>query len=87
VVVVEDATPQATQERAEEQPTAVNAAETAEEHPASERARAGTPTRDGEAARTPPPSNVVVEENRASTPPPAEEGRVPTPPEQGPLHQ
>jgi len=83
VVAVEDVTLQATQERVEEQPTVVNAAKTAEEYPASARARAGTPTRDGEAVRTPPPSNVVEEENRAPTPPPAEEGRVPTPPRAG----
>ena len=56
----------------------VTVAETAEEHPALTRARAGTPTRDGEAARTTPPSNVVEEEDRAPTPPLAEEGRVPT---------
>jgi len=56
----------------------VIAAETAEEHPAPTRARAGTPTRDGEAARTPPPSNIVDEEDRALTPPLAEEGGVPT---------
>jgi len=80
VVIVEDAAPQTTQERAEEQPTVVIAAETAEEHLAPTRAEAGTPTRDGEAARTPPPSSVVGEEDRAPTPPPAEEGRVPTPP-------
>ena len=61
----------------------VIAAETAEEHPAPTRARAGTPTRDGEAARTPPPSNAVEEEGRAPTPPPAEERRVPTPPRVG----
>jgi len=41
VVVVEDAAPQTTQERAEEQATVVIAAETAEEHPAPARARAG----------------------------------------------
>jgi len=75
VAVVGDAAPQTT-----EQPTATTAAESAEEHPAPARAMAGTPTRDGEAARTPPPSNVVEEEGRAPTPPLAEEGRVPTPP-------
>ena len=58
----------------------VIAAETAKEHPAPAGARAGTPTRDGEAARAPPPSNVVEEEDRAPTPPPTEEGRIPTPP-------
>jgi len=83
VAVVGDAVPQTTQEHAEEQPATTTAAESAEEHPAPARARAGTPTRDGEAARTPPPSNVVEEEGRAPTPPPAEEGRVPTPPRAG----
>jgi len=80
VVVVEDAAPQTTQEHAEEQPTVVTVAETAEEHPAPARTRAGTPTRDGESVRTPPPSSVAEEEDRALTPPPAEEGRVQTPP-------
>jgi len=58
----------------------VTVAETAEEHPAPASTRAGTPTRDGEAARMPPPSSVAEEEDRAPTPPPAKEGRVPTPP-------
>ena len=59
------------------------AAESAEEHPAPAMARAGTPTRDGDAAGTPTPSNTVEEEGRAPTPTPAEEGRVPTPPRAG----
>ena len=75
--------PQTTQEHAEEQPTTMTAAEGAGEHPAPARSRAGTHTRDGEAARTPPPSNVAEEEGRALTPLPAEEGRVPTPPRAG----
>ena len=83
VAVVGDTAPQTTQEHAEEQPATTTVAESTEEHPAPARARAGTPTRDGEAARTPPPSNVVEEEGRAPTPPPAEEGRVPTPPRAG----
>jgi len=79
VAVVGDAMLQTTQEHAEEQPATTTEAESAEEHPAPARARASTPTRDGEAARMPPPSNVAEEEGRAPTPPPAEEGRVPTP--------
>jgi len=65
IAVVGDAVPQTTQEHAEEQPATTTAAESAEEHPALARARAGTPTRDGEAARTPPPSNVAEENGRA----------------------
>ena len=75
--------PQTTQEHAEEQSVTTTAAESAEEHPAPARARAGTPTRDGEAVRMPPPSNIAEENGRAPTPPPAEEGRVPTLPRAG----
>jgi hypothetical protein len=82
-VVVEDAAPQTTREHAEEQPTEATVAETAEEYPAPERTRASTPSRDGDAARTPPPSRVAEEEDKAPTSPPAEEGRVPTPPRVG----
>ena len=80
MAVIGDAAPQTNQEHTEEQPATTAAAESAEEHLAPARARAGTPTRDGEAARMPPPSNVVEEESRAPTPPPAEEEKVPTPP-------
>ena len=58
----------------------MTAAETAREDPAQARAGARTPTRDDEAARTPPPSSVIEEVDRAPTPPPAEERRAPTPP-------
>ena len=78
VAVVGDAAPQIT-----EQPAMTIAAESAEEHPAPARATAGTPTRNEEAARTPPLSNVVEEESRAPTPPPAEERGVLTPPRAG----
>ena len=61
----------------------MTAAESAEEHPGPARATAGIPTRNEEAARTPPPSNIVEEESRAPTPPPAEERGVPTPPRAG----
>jgi len=78
VAAVGDAVPQTT-----DQPAATTVAESAEEHPAPARATTGTPTRDGEAARTPPPSSAVGEEGRAPTPSLAEEGRVPTPPRAG----
>jgi len=78
VAIAGDAAPQTTEHSA-----ATTAAESAEEHPAPARATTGIPTRDGEAARTPPLSNVVEEEGRAPTPPPAKEGRVPTPPRAG----
>ena len=61
----------------------MTAAETDEEHLAPTRTKASTPTRDEEAARTPPPSRVAEEEDRAPASPPAKEGRVPTPPRAG----
>ena len=80
MTVVEDATPQTTQEHAEEQPAATIVAESAEEHPAPARTRASTPVGDVESARMPPPSSVAEEEDRAPTSPPSEGRRVPTPP-------
>ena len=83
MTVVEDATPQTTQEHAEEQPAATIVAESAEEHPAPARTRASTPVGDVESARMPPPSSVAEEEDRAPTTPPSEGRRVPTPPRAG----
>ena len=80
-VVVENANEQTTQEPTEEQPTVVIAAETAEEGPAQAKTGASMPTRDDEAARTPPLSSVMDEGDRAPTPPPAEERKAPTPPQ------
>ena len=79
-IIVENAAQQTTQKHAEEQPTAVTAAETAEEGPAQARTGASTPARDDEAARTPSPSSVAEEGDKAPTPPPAEGRRAPTPP-------
>ncbi|XP_021303745.1 uncharacterized protein LOC110430404 [Sorghum bicolor] len=79
-VVVEDAAPQTTQEGTEGHPTVVVGAETAEEHPAPAKTRAGTTVGNEETARTPPPNSVAEEEDKAPTLPPAEERRVPTPP-------
>jgi len=78
VAAAGDAAPQIT-----EKPAATTVAESAEEHPASAKTAASTPTRDEQATRTPPPSNVVEEEDRVPTPPTAEERGVPTPPRAG----
>jgi len=63
-----------------EQPAAVTAAESAEEHPALARTQASTPVRGDETARVPPPSSLAEEENRAPTTPPSEGRSVLTPP-------
>ena len=77
VAVAGDTAPQTT-----EQPTATAAATSIEERPAPANAMASAPTRDEEAARTPPRSNVVEAESRAPTPSVKERG-VPTPPRGG----
>ena len=79
-VVVEDAAQQAAQGQSEEQPAAVTATESAEEHPAPSRTGACTTVRDDETVRTPPPSSVAEEEDKALTPLPSEGRTVPTPP-------
>ena len=78
-IVVENTAEQTTRQQPEEQPAVATVAETVEEDPAQARTGASTPTRDDEAARTPPPSNVAEEGDKVPTPPPAEEGRAPTP--------
>ena len=77
---VENAAEQTTQEQAKEQPAVVTVAETVEEDPTPARTGASTPTRNDEAARTPPPISVAEEGDKAPTTPPAEEMRTPTPP-------
>jgi len=79
-VVVENAAEQTTQEQAEEQPAVATTAESVEEDLTQVRTEASTPTRDDDAARTPPPSSVAEEGDKAPTPPPVEERRAPTPP-------
>jgi len=68
MVVVENATEKTTQEQTEEQPTVVTVAETAEDVPAQTRIGASTPTRDAEAARTPPLTSPLAGERRTPTP-------------------
>jgi len=58
-----------------EQPAVVAVAETAEEDPVQDKARASTPTWGDETAGTPPPSSVAEEGDKVPTPPPAEEER------------
>ena len=67
-VADKDAAGQTAREQPVEQPTVASVAETTEEDPTRDKARASTPTRVDETVRTPPPSSVVEEGDKVPTP-------------------